>query len=287
MENDNQNYDDLRKRAENSLDNQPLIDSHLSLKDIKKLIHEIHVQQIELELQNDELKRSQENLLHSEEKYFEFYNLAPVGFFSIDEEGVVKEINLTLIDLLNIERKDILNNEIIKYIKWEERDIFNLFLRNIIESENIQKCELTLEYNDKITSVRLKGKKSVRNDEFIRVVVHDITDHIKNETRLKQLLKQLSTANETINTQNFELRELNAKLEMSKSKLNNTIKEKDEFLNSIYHDLTLVFSRFLILSESINNDENCKQNPEIHNISKDLYSAVKSTINLIDQYFRL
>ena len=71
-----------------------------------ELIEELRIHQIELELQNEELKESQIEVTNSQNKYFELYNFAPVGYFTLDKKGLIIDVNLAGADLLGAERKN-------------------------------------------------------------------------------------------------------------------------------------------------------------------------------------
>ena len=95
---------DLRLRAEEMLQKQLETLDEVQPADVQRLVHELRVHQIELEMQNDELRRTQQELEASREKYFDFYDLAPVGYVFINEKGIVLDSNLTAASMLSQER---------------------------------------------------------------------------------------------------------------------------------------------------------------------------------------
>ena len=95
---------DLRKRAEASLQSEAPDLQGLSLDEINVLVHELQVHQIELEMQNDELRRGQIALEEANNKYSHFYDFAPVGFLTLDESGIIREINLTAANQIGVTR---------------------------------------------------------------------------------------------------------------------------------------------------------------------------------------
>ena len=79
-----QNFKNLRRQAEERLHDKAGDVSGKDLDDAQKLIHELEVHQIELEMQNEELRRTQVKLVESRDKYHELYDFAPVGYFTLD-----------------------------------------------------------------------------------------------------------------------------------------------------------------------------------------------------------
>ena len=72
--------------------------------DARKVVHELQVHQIELEMQNEELRQAQGTIIASQERYADLYDFAPVGYFTFDHMGLITEVNLTGASLLGIER---------------------------------------------------------------------------------------------------------------------------------------------------------------------------------------
>ncbi len=240
------------------------------------------------ELLEQELIKSENLLINTESKYSELYNLSPAGFMTLNEEGIVKEINFAMADLLKTNRRDLLLENICNFIRSEKHNDFCEFLHRSLLSDNISLTETDLiDNNGEIIHCRIKAKKSIRQNNTVIMAVHDITDHVSNEKRLEKLLKEISSANETINRKQYELQEMNYKLEKIKNELDVSIKYKDNFLNTVYSDLTLVFTRFLILSEEIFILPDSVKNERITQISQDLYDSVKATLKMIDKYYKL
>ena len=102
---------ELRKRAEKALPKklpENLKSAECSHEEMLSLIHELQVHQIELEMQNDELRRTQLDLEAARDKYTDLYDFAPVGYFTIDEQGLIEEANLTAADLLSTDRQSLI-----------------------------------------------------------------------------------------------------------------------------------------------------------------------------------
>jgi PAS domain-containing protein len=85
----------LRKRAEGLLAKQKERLQELPATDLKKLVHELGTHQIELEMQNEELRHAQAELESSRRKYADLYNFSPMGYFTFDKNGLIREVNYT------------------------------------------------------------------------------------------------------------------------------------------------------------------------------------------------
>ena len=116
--------------------------------DQKKLIHELQVHQIELEMQNEELKRAREEVEEVLAKYTDLYDFAPVGYLTFDEKGLISELNLTAARLLGIERSFLVNKPFSSFIQRELQDRFYLHLQEVLETSAKQICELVLKKKD-------------------------------------------------------------------------------------------------------------------------------------------
>ena len=116
----------------------------LQLEDAKHLFHELRVYQIELELQNEELRRTQHELELSRARYFSLYDLAPVGYLTISEQGLIQETNLFAATLLGIERRSLLKKPISQFIVREDQDIYYLHRKKIFECAEIQDWEIRM-----------------------------------------------------------------------------------------------------------------------------------------------
>ena len=115
--------DSLRKRAEKILSQKPQDVGKIPGEDIKRLIHELDVYQIELDMQNDELRKAQAEIELSRAKYVDLYDFAPVGYFTLTSTGRIKEVNLTGARLLGVERPNLANREFHHFIAPEFRSL--------------------------------------------------------------------------------------------------------------------------------------------------------------------
>jgi PAS domain S-box-containing protein len=189
------NRDELRRRVEELLKSQPKADlKKLPAEDTERLIHELRVHQIELEMQNDELRRSQEELEASRTKYADLYDFAPVSYFTFDKNGLVLEANLTGAGLLGIERSRLINKPFSSFIEKDCQDLFYLHCRKVFDAPERQTCEIRLRKKDgadfhaHMESIQAGGPQG---EISCRTSVIDITGRRQAEETLKKVYDEL------------------------------------------------------------------------------------------------
>jgi len=132
--------------------------------EVERLRHELQVHQIELEMQNEELRRMVEELELSRTRYLELYDLAPVGYLTIDEKGVVLEANLTAAHLLGVTRDALVTQPISRFIRHQDRNICTMLQKHDFETGPGRDWELRIQRADgssfwaHLQSARVQGK---------------------------------------------------------------------------------------------------------------------------------
>jgi PAS domain S-box-containing protein/putative nucleotidyltransferase with HDIG domain len=135
----------LRRRAEEQCDLRSEVPSRESdTTDVDAVLHELRVHQIELEMQNEELRRAELGLDAQREKYFHLFDLAPVGYLTLSAEGIVIDANLTAVRLLRVERQILLGQPFSAFVLDGDRDALSQHLRALEKSGEDQNCELRL-----------------------------------------------------------------------------------------------------------------------------------------------
>ncbi len=187
MKNGNMNRSSrvLRKKAEELFSKRPVKTwSELTEAEAMKLVHELEVHQIELELQNEELNLTKNAEHEIADKYTELYDFSPTGYFSLSREGRIVELNLSGAKLLGKERSLLMNSFFGVFISGDSRQCFSLFFKKVFISNTEDTCEVTLlpKYGPKMDVV-LAGKVT-ENGEQCRISVLDITERRRKETIL-------------------------------------------------------------------------------------------------------
>jgi PAS domain S-box-containing protein len=134
----------LRRRAEEKLRTAAAPPESLSAEETKQLLHELRVHQIELEMQNEELRSTQHELEASRERYFNLYDLAPVGYMTLSEQGLILEANLAAATKLGLERRSLLKRPISKYIFSQDQDLYYQHRKKVVEVNDEQDWEMRL-----------------------------------------------------------------------------------------------------------------------------------------------
>ncbi|HWQ18737.1 MAG TPA: PAS domain S-box protein, partial [Methanotrichaceae archaeon] len=196
--NNNKAAPGLRQRAEEMVRKEARSAS-LSEVDVRALCHELEVHQIELELQNDELRRMQSDLAASEEKYRDLYEFAPVGYFTLDPSGKILESNLTGATLLGTERLRLANRRFQTYLASDMIPKFNAFCRSVMESDTKQAAEFQLsgagDYGRSRSFVLVEARSiqgGVR--QGFRMTVADIAERRRMEDELRKRSEELIVA---------------------------------------------------------------------------------------------
>lgn len=156
----------------------------------KKLFHELEVHQVELEMQNEELRETQLRLEKAYDQYADLFDFAPVGYLLLDEEGIVKNINLTACILLGTERADIKDKDFCAYLVSGESDKLYLALREAFHTEVNPSFELQIKPNDRYSFTALFQSSLNANEDYTkslcRLSMQDVTKLRKVETLQRQ-----------------------------------------------------------------------------------------------------
>ncbi|NEX22976.1 EAL domain-containing protein [Thiorhodococcus mannitoliphagus] len=138
----------LRRHAEDRLRQRSTPTETSAPEDAVRLLHELLVHQIELEIQNEELRRAQAELEASKARYFDLYDLAPVGYLTLSEAWLIEEANLAAASLLDQPRAALVGQSLSNFIYPEDQDIHYRCRLALRSTKERQRCELRLMHAD-------------------------------------------------------------------------------------------------------------------------------------------
>ncbi len=228
----------LRKRAETMLSKSGTDITRMSSQDIQKLLFEFQVHQIELELQNEELSRTHQELLSSRDLYANLYNLSPVGYLTLNKDGVILQGNLTAARLLGHPIEELINRKLAQYIDACDQDQYYFFLRSLAAERANQTLDVRLKSsNSETTYVECQGKINDinNNDSEIWLTLNDITERKRAEETIANLNKKLA---QKVLKQDCDLSQSNQNLTKLVEELKHSkqqILEREAKLNSIFN----------------------------------------------------
>jgi two-component system, cell cycle sensor histidine kinase and response regulator CckA len=179
----------------------------------QQLLHKVRLYQNELELQNEELRRTRSELETARARYFDLleytsilYNHAPVGYLTLTQEGIIVEANRTATELLSLTRDRLLAQSILQLIVVEDQPIFHGYRKQLLATQNPQRCELRMRRADgtaffvqmdaAITPSILDTGDSADNLErnrYIRTTISDISARVALEEEERKVRSQLET----------------------------------------------------------------------------------------------
>jgi PAS domain S-box-containing protein len=185
---------ELRRHAETIARGEPALPldnfDALSPEKVREALHELRVHQIELKMQNKELRRAQLEQEASRARYLDLYEMAPVGYCTLSETGLLLEVNNAAASLLGRARGALVKQPITRFILPEDQDIYYLHHKQLFETGELQACELRMLGHDGTPFwARLEATTAwdAAGTPEYRVVLRDITERKRAEEKLQQL----------------------------------------------------------------------------------------------------
>ena len=164
----------------------------------RQMLHELHVHQIELEMQNEELRRAKVELDAARSRYFDLYDLAPVGYVTTSDHGLVLEANLTAATLLGVPRSGLIQQPLSRFIFKEDQDLYYHYQYHhhppqAAEISPSRACELRMTRRDgAVFWARLEATTTTDAEgaPIRRLVLSDITERKRNEDALQKAVRE-------------------------------------------------------------------------------------------------
>jgi len=176
---------ELREKAE-----KLLVAKHKSIpatepSNVQNLIHELSVHQVELEIQNEELRQSQIVAEEARDRYLDLYDFAPVGYFTLDEHSRIIEANLTGCHMLQTDKRNIKNKYFARFISEDETDSFYLYRKKVMEKGGKQNFILKMKKADgTVFYAQLDSTKT--SEARLRLAISDVSIRKKTEEALER-----------------------------------------------------------------------------------------------------
>jgi len=187
----NKNITELRKSAQVFLEKKDPGD--LTEEDVRQLVHELDTYRIELELQNEDLRNSQEQLEKSYRRYADLYEFAPIAYITVSEKGMILEANLTAADMLGVERGQLVNRLFSDFIFADDQDVFYHQRKKLLQTRRKQSYELRLQRNGgQVFHAFIEtvvGSEEPDQQGQFRLMVNDISLRKQAELERLRLLK--------------------------------------------------------------------------------------------------
>ncbi len=179
---------ELRRKAEELLRATKRDVAAMPVKNVQQLVHELQVHQIELEMQNEELRRVQMELEAARDRYVDLYDFSPAGHLTLDRHGSIVEANLRAGTLLGINRKELIGQPLAHFVVSDDQDIFHQHCQDALKTGTRQTCEVLLRKRAGVyTCLYLESQAVQEKSGFIthwRTALLDISDRRQVEQQL-------------------------------------------------------------------------------------------------------
>ncbi len=187
----------LRNRAERAVQMTQQEVADMDAVDVQRLVHDLQVHQVELELQNEELRQTQLALTDAHQRYHQLYNLAPVGYLSLDAAGLIQEVNQMACTLLEVEETGLVGRSLQSFLQAEDADQLSTHFRELPGSDTHPTWDVHLELPSQAFRVlhlnMISAPEPVAEQDSYRVTLVDVTDRVQAEEekrRFEALLRQ-------------------------------------------------------------------------------------------------
>lgn len=143
---------------------------------IEQLVRELRIHHFELEIQNEELRRAQLELESAQNRYFELYNRAPVGYLSLDPAGIIRQANLAAVRLLGQPKTQLLGRALTQFVWSGDQDVLYLLHKSLKKDGEALTCELRLKENESWVQLTASLDVETGGKRVVRLVMEDIEE---------------------------------------------------------------------------------------------------------------
>ena len=228
------------------------------IEEVKRLVQLLQIHQIELEHQNEELRIMQRELEVSRNKYVNLFDFSPTPYFTLNKEGIIKEVNLSASKMFGVDRNKLIDKRFNAFTPSDDNDIFNSFIETVFASSEKHSCELSIINKEKqLFHVLLEGielEDTLESEKKCQVVLIDLTEYKRVENSLKESNEELKILNDT----------------------------KDKFFSIIAHDLRRPFEALLNYSELLATEIDSLSHEDIILFSRGLNDNLKNLYVLLE-----
>lgn len=186
-------FSHLRTRAENRLDTHPLAIPDLEVlprEDLEQMLRELLVNVVQREIYIEDLLEAQQATEHSRHQYSDLYDFAPVAYFTLNNAGLVQDVNIEGAKLVESDRGSLLGEPFSRFVHSDDEEIYSSHLKEVFEHRSKQTCQIRLVRNSGSVFYGQLRTIAVTDPEdrptLSRVVVTDITDYKKSEQALRE-----------------------------------------------------------------------------------------------------
>ena len=270
----------LRQSAEQHLKEEPLqsLERSKNEADSARLVHELQVHQLELEMQNEELLQARETTYEILKKYSDLYDFAPVGYLTLDAKLKITNANLTAATLLGVDRAQLVEQNFTEFLDADGKRQFTQFFDQILAGRAETSCEVRLihkqNHTDFHATINARVDNSVDSITSCNITISDLTA-IKQAEKAKQKLTKSHLINEQLNEEILRRKIVEKALRRGEKHLSQLLDQSSE----LRKQLQKLSNKVLLDQEKERKKISCDL---LHVVSKRL-TEIHSTLSTIPQ----